>query len=296
MKFKRLTAALIAVTMTVSMIPTLAVADETQPEPAETSVVQTAQSEETKDTKETEKKTAESKETEKSETEEKKPEQTEAVEPSESKETEPSETAASPATESEPVAQETEPTSETARRQAVNDVTPGLTKIGITTKPTKTKYKPGEYLNLSGMVVTASYSDGSSEALKMQQYSNYSSYIYWHENDGYKVDDKYLTDPLSTGSYSVEVSYEYDGKTYTDSFSIEVISLDLTKIEIATPPTKTKYTAGEYLDISGMVVKAYFSDGTSSTISKGYYDSLYNWHRNIRRWVQGLPSGSRILP
>ena len=88
MKFKRLPAALIAVTMTVGMIPTLVFADDAQTEPAETSSVQTTES---KETKETEKETAESKESETSETEAKKPEQTETVEPSESKETEPSE-------------------------------------------------------------------------------------------------------------------------------------------------------------------------------------------------------------
>ena len=91
MKFKRLTAALIAVTMTVGMIPTLVFADDAQTEPAETSAVQTTESKETKESKETEKETAESKESETTETEAKKPEQTESVESSGFKETEPSE-------------------------------------------------------------------------------------------------------------------------------------------------------------------------------------------------------------
>lgn len=38
-------------------------------------------------------------------------------------------------------------------------------------------------------------------------------------------------------------------------------------IDITTEPTKTSYTYGDDLDLSGMVVKAYYSDNTSKTIT-----------------------------
>ena len=221
------------------------------------------------ESKETSKQTEPSAETETTESE------TKEVEPSETtKAAEPSETVVPSEKETAPIAQETEPTAQTAKRKAVND---SFAYIQITTPPTKTKYKAGEYLDISGMVVTAVFLDGPSRTIPMKDYVKGASSIFWGDNDGYKVDDKYLLKPLKSGSYTVEISYENGGYADTASIHIVVESFELTKIEIATPPTKTKYKAGEYLDISGMVVKAYFSDGTSSAISKGYYDSLYNW-------------------
>ena len=43
----------------------------------------------------------------------------------------------------------------------------------------------------------------------------------------------------------------------------------LTRIRVTTLPNKTNYYEGEYFDSTGMVVKAYFSDGTNSVIT-GY--------------------------
>lgn len=44
-------------------------------------------------------------------------------------------------------------------------------------------------------------------------------------------------------------------------------SKTLNNIAITTPPTKTKYTEGENFDKTGMVVTAYYSDGTNSVIT-----------------------------
>lgn len=126
MKFKRLTAVLITVAMTVGMIPTIVFADDAQTEPAETSAVQTTEPEETNETKETKEsanETAESKELETSESEGKKPEQIESVEPSESNAIDPSESG-----EKEPEVTEKGPDI-TAKRKATNE---GTTDILIT--------------------------------------------------------------------------------------------------------------------------------------------------------------------
>ena len=288
--FAKIFSIVLAVVMITGTLPTgrMIYADTTE----STAVEETAgQSEETvaetkakpsEETKETSKQTEPSAETETTESE------TKEVEPSETtKAAEPSETVVPSEKETAPIAQETEPTAQTAKRKAVNDGPATLTKIEITKQPTKTKYKAGEKLSLSGMVVTAFFTDGSSKTIPMQDYLLIgTSSVGWLGDDGYKVDDKYLLEPLKSGSHTIGISYDYDndGHTATAFFSIEVESFELTKIEIATPPTKTKYTVGEYLDVSGMVVKAYFSDGTSSAIPKGYYDSLYNWSGGYKVW------------
>lgn len=66
--------------------------------------------------------------------------------------------------------------------------TPVLTKIEITTPPTKIEYKVGESFDKTGMVVTASYSDNKTSAIENYTYSP--------------------TGSLSESDYSITVSYE----------------------------------------------------------------------------------------
>ncbi len=127
-----------------------------------------------------------------------------------------------------------------------------LSSITIQTPPTKTIYFVGENFDKTGMIIKANYSDGTS---------------------------KLITDYTVTGGTNLQegqqnVTISYDGKQVQQSIEVKKKTVTLTSITIQTPPTKTKYFAGENFDVTGMVVKANYNDGTSKVISKSEYSII----------------------
>lgn len=125
------------------------------------------------------------------------------------------------------------------------------TGIEVTTAPTKTSYKAGEKINLSGMVVKASFSDGSSQDITSQCTFSPSAGTTVYEN---------------TTKINVTWIWDKANITYQASQSITVTRV-LSSIAIATQPTKKNYTKGETLNLSGMVVKATFTSGNSAVVT-----------------------------
>ena len=125
-----------------------------------------------------------------------------------------------------------------------------LKKIQIITPPTETAYEIGDTIDLTGIVVYAFYSDGTSHEI-----SNYS----------------YSPHVVSSASDTeVTITYTEDGITKTAIQDITVGNTpNLVSIAVSVPPTKVIYKAGEYFDPSGMVVTATFDNGTTKNIS-GY--------------------------
>ena len=121
-----------------------------------------------------------------------------------------------------------------------------LVSISVTA-PTKVAYTTADTaLDLAGMVVTATYSDGSTKAIAT----------------GYTVS---TVDFSTTGEKTVTVTYE--GKTATFKITVAAILVSIT----VTPPTKLVYTTADTaLDLAGMVVKANYSDNSQKTITEGY--------------------------
>ncbi|MDR0290567.1 MAG: bacterial Ig-like domain-containing protein [Treponema sp.] len=119
----------------------------------------------------------------------------------------------------------------------------GLSKIEVTKQPTKTKYAVGEQLDLTGLEVTATYSDTTTETVT--------------------VTAGHITgfNPNTTGEQTLTVTY--GGKTAT--FKVTVIGLS--KIEVTKQPDKTRYAVGEQLDLTGLEVTATYSDTTTETVT-----------------------------
>ena len=125
-----------------------------------------------------------------------------------------------------------------------------LKKIQIITPPTETAYEIGDTIDLTGMVVHAFYSDGSS-----------------HEISNYTYSPHVVNSASDT---EVTITYTEDGITKTAIQDITVGNTpNLVSIAVSTPPTKVTYKAGEYFDPSGMVVTATFDNGTTKNVS-GY--------------------------
>ena len=125
-----------------------------------------------------------------------------------------------------------------------------LKTIAITTPPDETAYEIGETISLTGMVLEAYYSDGSS-----------------------KVVNNYTYSPQTVSSNDdteITISYTEDGITKTTIQEITIGNTpNLTGISIITNPDKMTYRAGEFFDNTGMVVVASFDDGNSKAI-RGY--------------------------
>ena len=156
---------------------------------------------------------------------------------------------------------EGEKTVETTHTIAVKakepEVEKTLSKIEITTPPTKTAYTEGEKFDKAGMKVTATYSDGTTKEV--------TDYTYTPAGE------------LKTTDTAITVSYKEGEKTVETTHTIAVkakepeVEKTLSKIEITTAPTKTTYTEGEKFDKSGMKVIATYSDGTTKEVTDYTY-------------------------
>jgi len=131
--------------------------------------------------------------------------------------------------------------------QNITIVQKKLLGIAITTAPTKIEYIEGQNFDKIGMVVTATYDNGST--------SNVTNYTITDGNN------------LAVGKTSVTISYTEDGVTKTVTQTIIVVKKKLADIEITIEPIKTVYSEGENFDATGMVVKAKYDNNTSKEIS-----------------------------
>ena len=134
-------------------------------------------------------------------------------------------------------------------KTAIQDITvgntPNLVSIAVFTPPTKVTYKAGEYFDPSGMVVTATFDNGTTK--------NVSGYTYSP------------TRTLQQGDSVITISYTKKGITKTTTQNITVVYL--TSIAITNPPTYTSYYDDEIFNTAGMEVTAYYSDSTSAVIT-----------------------------
>ena len=124
-----------------------------------------------------------------------------------------------------------------------------LSSIAVTTAPTKNVYNVGDTFSADGLVVTATYSDGSTAVVTPTSVS--------------------APDMTTAGTKTVTVTYTEGDVTRTATFDItvnEVISDAATVTGIAVTGAKTEFNLGEALDTTGLVVTATYNDnGTTKT-------------------------------
>ncbi len=124
-----------------------------------------------------------------------------------------------------------------------------IVSIEVTNAPTQITYVEGQLFNPAGMVITATYTDGSKEDLALTEYS-YSPFV------ALTTDDTIIT--ISAGD-----------KTATTPIS--VVKKEIVKIEVTKNPDKMTYVVGQTFNPDGMIVEAYYNDGTSAEI----FDYIY---------------------
>lgn len=142
----------------------------------------------------------------------------------------------------------------TSGKWAALSVERKLSSIAVTTNPTKMSYTQGESLDLTGIVVTATLTaDLTSETTEVVTGSCTFS----------PANGSVLS---SIGSQTVTVSYTDDGVTKTTNFSVTVAHA-ASGISVTSLPTKTNYTEGDTLDLSGIGVTLTYSDGTTEDVT-----------------------------
>ena len=127
------------------------------------------------------------------------------------------------------------------------------TSITANANNVKQNYKVGEKLDLTGLVVTANYSNGYSE-----------------EIDTYTTSTEDKATLSTGGEFDLVVSYG----TLTDSFKVTVTKAPAT-MDVDTTKAKMSYNRGDELNLSKIEVKIIYDDGTSEVV-KNYNQSISN--------------------
>lgn len=126
-----------------------------------------------------------------------------------------------------------------------------VSKISVSAKPKKLIYYVNDDVDTTGLSLKVTYSDGSTETIYK----------------GFTVNPSKLS-KLGTQNITVK----YGGKTTT--YSVTVNNISLSKLEIKSKPQKVNYFKDEYLDTTGLVLLATYSNGTTKEITSGYDVSI----------------------
>lgn len=126
-----------------------------------------------------------------------------------------------------------------------------VTGISVFSQPKKTQYNKGEDFDPDGMVITVTYSDGSTKTISGITTS----------------DKKGVTWSPAKIDADTNVTITYGGKNAT----VEVKLITLDRIEVTKYPSKTEYKVNETFSSTGMTVTAYYSDGSFKPIAAGEY-------------------------
>ena len=126
-------------------------------------------------------------------------------------------------------------------------VTPEIASISVNGL-SKTEYMIGEELDLTGLEVTAHYSDGTSKPVA--------------------VGDCEVTgfDSSTAGEKTIVITYEGKTETFIVTVKESVPAVTVDSISV-TGPTRKEYDIGEELDLTGLEVIAHYSDGTSKPVT-----------------------------
>ncbi|MCQ2748075.1 MAG: bacterial Ig-like domain-containing protein, partial [Mycoplasmoidaceae bacterium] len=119
----------------------------------------------------------------------------------------------------------------------------------------KTNFYVGESLDLTGLVVTGHFNNGSSRILSNEEYTTDPK-----EGTALKESDKTVTVTAVVGDVTKE-----------QSFDITVSPVVLESITLNTDSTKTNYYVGENLNLTGLVVTGHFNNGKTRTLTSEEY-------------------------
>ena len=132
---------------------------------------------------------------------------------------------------------------------AVEEIPIVLSSIAVTTAPTKVEYFVGDTLDVTGIVVTATYSDGSEVDVT--------------EDCTFSPEDGAT---LTAEDTTLTVSFTDEEVTKTATVSLTVTALALESIAFTGVPTLT-YSVGDTLDLTGVEITATYNNGDTQVVT-----------------------------
>lgn len=127
--------------------------------------------------------------------------------------------------------------------------------VEVVTPPTKTTYTAGEQLDLNGLVVKLTKNDNSSEEVAFADFAA----------NNLTATPANGTELNTTHTY-VSIFHTTSSLSTSQSITVSPAPVTVTGIAVKTAPTKTTYTAGENLDLAGLVVTLAKSDSTTEDV------------------------------
>ena len=117
---------------------------------------------------------------------------------------------------------------------------------GISVSASATKFLAGREFSSAGLSVTLNYQNGREDAV----------------TSGYEVDDS-AVDMTKAGTYTVTVSYEHDGTTYSDTYDVKVFETDHLELSDyslnssrVTLPVQKLFNKGDTFNYNNLAVQA----------------------------------------
>lgn len=124
------------------------------------------------------------------------------------------------------------------------------TGILVTAAPTKTAYTAGQALDLTGLRVTATYSDNTTEDITNQ--------CTFAPTSG---------DVLYEQTTKIDISWIWEDVVHYQASQQITVSRVLQSIAVTTPPNKVSYDQNSALDLTGMVVTATYTSGATEVVT-----------------------------
>jgi len=131
-----------------------------------------------------------------------------------------------------------------------------VTSVTVKNATAKVTYTAGEWLDLAGLVVTLHKSNSSTEDVA------FASFI----DKGITVSPANNT-VMTTGNTKVTITHTDSSKSVEQNITVTAAPVTVTSMAVKTAPTKVTYTAGERLDLAGLVVTLHKSDSSAEDVA-----------------------------
>jgi hypothetical protein len=127
------------------------------------------------------------------------------------------------------------------------DTTVEVERIEVRTLPTKTTYTAGDAFASAGLSITVYWTNGTTSVI----------------SDGFSLSPANGDTLANVGTQTVNVTYE--GKS--TSFDLTVEPRVLSSIEVTTSPTTDIFYVEDSIDLTGLVVTAYYTNSSQSVVT-----------------------------
>ena len=133
-------------------------------------------------------------------------------------------------------------------KYTLNILEAAVESIAIKTNPTKTTYYVGDKFDAKGLEITATLTNGKTIPI----------------SSGFEFSGFDSSKPAESQTITVTVGDK------TATFTVKILAIEVSKIEIKKAPTKDAYYVGEQLNTAGLVVKVTKNNGTTEDITTGF--------------------------